>query len=150
MASAADLFKRDSKDFGPKRPSPPKFNTPGDKVQIMVTKEPVVEQQKDVGGGTFDLMYLEKGPQGWKPTAERNLVEGRDHFELTQIVIEGTLLETGEPTVYYVDNKAKREALEKAMEKTDLAPGNAIQITRTANVGRAFGWEFKIAEPKDK
>lgn len=145
MASAADLFGK--KDFGPKRPNPPKFNSPGDKVQILVTKDPYVEQQKEVGA-SWDLLFLEKKNGKWKPTPEGELTEGSERFELTQIVIEGKLMSNGEDTVYYVDNKAKREALEQAMEQTDLCEGNAIQITRGPNEGRSYTWDFKIAEPK--
>lgn len=146
MASAAELFGK--KDFGPKRPNPPKFNTPGDKVQILLTKDPYVEQQKEVGG-SWDLLFLEKKSDGkWKPTPQGQLTEGSDRFELTQIVVEGKLMATGEDTIFYFDNKAKREALEVAMEKTDLVEGNAMQITRGPNQGRSYTWDVKIAAPK--
>jgi len=146
MASAADLFKKSGFD-GERRPAPPKFDSVGDFVDVLLDKEPVREQQKEVGG-SWEPMYMEKTPAGWKPKRESELTEGRDHFEMMQIVVEGKNLATGERTTLYFNNRIKMEALEAAMEKTDLSIGNAVRMKRAPNVGKMYGWEVKIASPK--
>jgi hypothetical protein len=146
MASAAELFAKKSFD-GERRPTPPKFDSVGDFVDVLLDKEPVREQQKEVGG-SWEPMYLEKGPSGWKPKKESELTEGRDNFPLMQIVVEGVNLATGERTTLYFNNKAKMEALEAAMDKTDLTIGNAVRMKRMPNNGKQYGWEVKIAAPK--
>lgn len=148
MASAADLFQR--KTFEDKRPKPPAFNAPGDFHDILLTAEPVREQQKQVGGN-WEPVFLEKQTDGkWKPKSTSELTEGRDNFPLMQVVVQGKLMGTGEDTVFYFDNKTKLDALEAAMEKTDLTVGNAVRITRLPNKGKAYDWDVKIAAPKDK
>ena len=145
MATMSDLFGGSTED---KRPKPPKWNNVGDHHDLVVTSDPVVEQQKDVGG-SWEPLWLEKQDDGWKPVIESKLDESREHYKLTQIVVLGTLHATGEESVFYFDNKTKKAALKDAMEKTPLSVGYAIRMTRTPNVGRAHGWMVQIAPPKE-
>ena len=146
MASLNDLFNKQTSDD--KRPTPPKWNAPGDFHDIIVKGEPISEQQKEVGG-SWEPLWLEKKPNGdWKPTKESLLTEGSERFEATQIVVFGKLYATGEDTVVYFDNKVKKAALEAAMQKCDLADGYGMRITRGPNNGRSYTWEVKIAPPK--
>lgn len=145
MATLNDLFG--GSKFDDKRPPTLKWDNPGDYHDIIVTAEPVSEQQKEVGG-SWDLMWLEKQPDGkWKPTPEGRLTEGRENYKLTQVVVFGKSHETGEDVVVYFDNKAKKDALASAMEKTDLSVGYGMRIIRGQNSGRSYTWEVKIAAP---
>lgn len=145
MASITDLFGSKNQE---KRPLPPKWNAPGDFHDIVVTQDPLVEQQKEVGG-SWEPLWLEKGKDGkWKRRIESDLIEGSERSKLTQIVIMGKLHATGDDTILYFDNKVKKDALQAAMEDTDLSVGHAIRMTRLENVGRQYGWKVQIAAPK--
>lgn len=147
MATLDDLFGGREGNFE-KRPRPPKWDNVGDFHDIVVTKEPYKEQQKEVGG-SWEPLFLEKQPNDrWKRKTQSDLIEGRQSFPLDQIIVEGKLIATGEDTILYFDNQNKREALEAAMAETPLSVGYAIRMTRTENVGKQFGWKIQIAAPK--
>ena len=145
MATLDDLFGGTQYD---KRPNPPKFPNVGDFHDVVVTKEPYREQQKEVGG-SWEPLWLEKQKNGkWKKKVESELIDGLERSKIMQIVIEGKLHATGEDTILYIDSKVKKDALSAAMAETPLSVGYAIRQTRLDNIDRSYGWKFQIAAPK--
>lgn len=145
MATYDELFGK--KDYPDKRPPAPKWNNVGDFHDAAVTGDISEEQQQEVNG-SWNPMFLEKQADGkWKPKHSGELTDGLQNMKLMQYVLPVKLLD-GTDATFYFDNKTKREALAEAMKSgVNLVPGTGIRMTRTENVGRAYGWKVQLAAP---
>ncbi|HEY6021910.1 MAG TPA: hypothetical protein VIY48_19200 [Candidatus Paceibacterota bacterium] len=148
MASLNDLFGSSQE----KRPKALQWNNVGDSHKVVIVSEPENVQQLQVNGN-WEPQFLEKQADGkWKVKTQSELTEGRENSKLMQIILTVKLLGSDDLYTIFVDNKTKKEALKKTMEDTglDIGPGNALMITRLPNVGRTWGWEYRLAAPKVK